>query len=280
MDISNYIDLDVPANNTHHLHGMNGPREWVFFETSADGGDSASGDADSSTTWAFDLTFLNSRYNCIYGRGCPGILTESAPVQQHGCCTYGAYLSDADDRHRVEARAAQLSANQWQLADEAKSLGGPLQRNTVGDWVTRVVDDACIFLNRIDHPGGPGCALHQAAVAHGEREIDWKPDICWQVPLRLDEHIDDLGHRTMFLRDWKRRDWGDGGADFGWWCTDDTLAFSADRPVWRLMRDEIVEMVGEEPYRMLVDYILSRHAVMPLPRRRVAGASDGGERLT
>ena len=36
-----------------------------------------------------------------------------------------------------------------------------------GELTTRLVKDACIFLNRPGFPGGPGCALHQAAVAAG-----------------------------------------------------------------------------------------------------------------
>ncbi len=94
--------------------------------------------------------------------------------------------------------------------------------------MTRVVDGACIFLNRPDHPNGAGCAFHQAAVSRGESYLDWKPEVCWQVPMRLDYHRDDNDHLTYILREWKRRDWGEGGADFHWWCTEDPLAFVGD----------------------------------------------------
>ncbi|NDH24119.1 MAG: hypothetical protein EBY49_09285 [Actinobacteria bacterium] len=78
------------------------------------------------------------------------------------------------------------------------------------------------------------------------------------MPIRFDEHTDDNGHTTFILREWKRRDWGEGGAEFAWWCTDDPLAFNEDRPVWKTSRDEIVELVGEGPYQRLVDVIRER----------------------
>lgn len=246
----------------HDATGSIGPdlrdlHEWVHVD-----------DADGDT-WSFDVTFLTSGYGCIYGRGCLGVFTEPAPEYEHGCCTYGAHFVDKADRARVTALVDRLEEGEWQLAGHAEELGGPIHRNEHGEWVTHLVDDACIFLNRPGHPTGAGCALHQAALARGERPIDWKPTVCWQLPLRLDEHTDDNGHTTYILREWKRRDWGEGGAEFAWWCTDDPLAFGEDRPVYETMRDEIVEMVGEEPYRMLVEYVTARGEGTFLPHPQV-----------
>ncbi len=223
--------------------------EWVSF------------DDDDGDTWSFDVTFLTSNWTCIYGRGCPGVFTEPAPEYEHGCCTYGAHFVDEEDLGDVLAHVDRLEPGEWQFADEARRRGGPTTRNDEGELVTHTVDDACIFLNRPGHPGGAGCALHAAAVRRGERPLDWKPDVCWQLPLRLDEHTDEAGHTTYVLREWKRRDWGEGGTEFAWWCTDDPLAFVGDRPVWRELADEIVELVGEEPYRRLVDYLATRGEV-------------------
>ena len=71
--------------------------------------------------------------------------------------------------------------------------------------------------------------------------MDWKPDVCWQVPLRLEEFTEDDGHVVSFVREWKRRDWGEGGADFHWWCTDDSKAFVGDHPVYKSLKEELVE---------------------------------------
>ena len=65
------------------------------------------------------------------------------------------------------------------VKEVAKAAGGPIAKNETGDWATLVVDDACVFLNRPDFPGGPGCALHRAALDAGERPMDWKPNVCW-----------------------------------------------------------------------------------------------------
>jgi hypothetical protein len=94
----------------------------------------------------------------------------------------------------------------------------------------------------------------------GERPLDWKPDVCWQLPLRLSEESDSHGHVTSTLREWKRRDWGAGGAEFHWWCTDSPDAFVGAEPVYEYLRDEIVEMIGEVPYRMLVEHLETRAA--------------------
>ena len=83
--------------------------------------------------------------------------------------------------------------------------------------------------------------------ARGERFLDWKPDVCWQLPLRLEQRTDENDHVTNVLREWKRRDWGEGGFEFHWWCTDDPQAFVGRRPVHQELREEIVELVGEEP---------------------------------
>jgi hypothetical protein len=35
--------------------------------------------------------------------------------------------------------------------------------------------------------------------------------VCWQLPLRLEHKLDENEHATYVLREWKRRDWGEGG---------------------------------------------------------------------
>lgn len=221
--------------------------EWMSFE-----------DPDQDRTWVFDLTFLTSPWTCIFGRGCQGVLTEAAPELAHGCCSYGAHFTDAEDMDRTQAMAAELTDEQWQFRRVARRRGGFLKKTATGEDVTRLVDDACIFLNRPEFPGGAGCALHRAALDVGERPLDWKPDVCWQLPLRLEEQTDAYGHVTSTLREWKRRDWGAGGFEFHWWCTDDPQAFVGHRPVYEELRDEIVEMVGEAPYLSILSQLEER----------------------
>lgn len=242
------------------------PHEWLSIDHDGE-------------TYLFDLTFLGSAWSCIYGRGCPGIDDGPAPELELGCCSHGAHFTDKADRKRVRALAAELGDDEWQLRGEAEAAGGAIFKNEAGDWVTRVIDGACAFQNRAGFPGGAGCALHQAAVRRGERFIDWKPVVCWQAPLRLDYHVDDNQHLTKILREWKRRDWGEGGADFHWWCLDDGVAFTGAAPVYETLRDEIVEMVGLGPYERLESHLRARTTERLLPhpavRRGRAGEPAG-----
>jgi hypothetical protein len=222
-------------------------------------------DPHERRTWVFDVTFLISPWSCIYGRGCPGVLTEPAPELEQGCCSYGAHFVDEDDEASMLAYAERLTPEQWQFHGIGHRKAGPTKTNKAGEIKTRLVDGACIFLNRPGFEGGTGCALHSAALQIGERPLDWKPQVCWQLPLRLEDYTEADGHITSTLREWKRRDWGEGGAEFHWWCTDDALAFVDRRPVYETMRDEIVEMVGLKAYDMFVEHVAARGQERYLP---------------
>ncbi len=235
--------------------------EWISFE-----------DEEEDRTWVFDVTFLASSWRCIFGEGCSGVLTEPTPELQHGCCSYGAHFVDDDDRAHIERVAKRLTEEQWQFRKVSRKRGGPIHVDKAGDTVTRLVDDACIFLNRPDFEGGAGCALHRAALVAGERPLDWKPEVCWQLPLRRIDETDNYGHMTSTLREWKRRDWGPGGHEFHWWCTDSSDAFVGPDAVYLSMRDEIVELVGAEPYQRFVELMEQRRdtqvTLLPHPALR------------
>ena len=234
-------------------------------------------DKGEHRTWVFDVTFLASPWRCIFGQGCPGVLTDAAPELLQGCCSYGAHLVDEDDAADVAKAAERLTAEQWQHRAVAKRRGGPLRTTKDGATVTRLTDDACIFLNGPDFAGGAGCALHRGALEAGERPMDWKPDVCWQLPLRRIDHTEDSGHVTTTVREWKRRDWGSGGEDFHWWCTDSDEAFDNHRPVYEELGDELVELVGEWAYEQMVAQISRRGeaTLLPHPKLRPPGGEAG-----
>jgi hypothetical protein len=223
--------------------------EWVSFT-----------DPDEERTWVFDLTFLTSNWTCIFGRGCQGVLTEDATDLVQGCCSYGAHFSDEADRTRVEQAAADLEDDVWQFAAEARRRGGPTKDLPDGGSMTRLVDGACIFLNRPGFATGPGCAFHFAAQRRGVSYLDLKPEVCWQVPLRREDVVADDGHVTSTVREWKRRDWGEGGADFHWWCTDAPDAFIGDDPAYASLRAELIALTSPAAYAFLVDHITERRA--------------------
>ena len=245
-------------------------REWVTFD-----------DPDEERTWVFDVTFLTSSWTCIYGRGCQGVLTGPAPELEHGCCSYGAHFVDRADARRVQRVAAGLTSEQWQHRARGRKKG-TIKKNPQGEIVTRVVDGACIFLNRPGFPAGAGCALHQVAVARGHNPMDLKPDVCWQLPLRREDEVADDGYVTSTIRQWDRRHWGEGGREFHWWCTEAPEAFVGEKPVYRGMEAELTAMVGRKVYRRLTDYFADRadrvERRVPLPHpalRRRADRPDG-----
>ena len=233
--------------------------EWVSFE-----------DPSEARTWVFDLTFLTSNWSCIFGRGCQGVLTGPAAEMVQGCCSYGAHFVDDEDASHIEAVAETLTAEDWQFRKQGRKRG-VVKTNKDGDRTTRLVDDACIFLNRPGFAGGPGCALHQAALRRGERPLDLKPTVCWQLPLRREDEEHDDGSVTSRVIQWDRKHWGDGGAEFHWWCTDAPDAFVGGIPVYKEMEQELVELTSREAYDMLVGYLESRggDGWVPLPHPAV-----------
>ena len=160
---------------------------------------------------------------------------------------------------RVEAAAQTLTPEDWQFRAQGRRRG-TWRTTAAGEDVTRLVDDACVFLNRPGFEGGPGCALHRAALRRGERPLDLKPTVCWQLPLRREDDLDADGHVTSRVIEWDRKHWGGGGDEFHWWCTDAADAFVGHQPVYLEMRDELVEMVGEPVFAMLVPYLETKAA--------------------
>ena len=133
-----------------------------------------------------DATFLRSNFKCIYGEGCQGVHDDPTPELMQGCCSFGAHFLDEKDLKSVTKSVKRLKAKHWKHKDKAKDKGW-FTTNKDGESKTRVVNGACIFHNPPGFEGGTGCAFHIAAVEAGERHMDWKPDVCWQVPVRLEE---------------------------------------------------------------------------------------------
>ena len=221
--------------------------EWVSFD-----------DPGEARTWVFDVTFLVSRWSCLFGRGCKGVLTEDFSDAAQGCCSYGAHFTGPDDIAHTRAMAERLTPEQWQFRDVGLAQG-VVQTNDEGEATTYLHEDACVFLNRPGFEGaGIGCAFHHLAEANGQRHVDVMPEVCWQLPLRRIDEVDGHGHVTSTVREWKRRDWGEGGLDFHWWCTDDDDAFDGRRPVYEELGDELRTMVGDEVYSLLVSHLRKR----------------------
>jgi hypothetical protein len=195
---------------------------------------------DGDTVWRFERAFLRSNWTCIWGRGCLGILDEPAEELGQGCCSVGAEFGDTDEAMMISALGAMVEPERFQFHAEAVA-GGVVNETRTN---TRVVEGACIFLNRPGFEGGAGCALHLAALDAGEPPLEWKPSVCWQLPVRVDWLDLGDGREQATVRRWSRADWGDEGETMAWCCTEGDRAYVGDRPVVESLAAELEDMVG------------------------------------
>jgi hypothetical protein len=223
------------------------PRIWVEFTDPGDDGQ----------RFRCDLTWLTSSWMCIFGNGCQGIYADRP---DDGCCTLGAHFTEDADYERVAAVVEDLGPDEWQYRDRALRRGrvhkDAWTEPEDGATKTRVVDGACIFLNRPGFPAGAGCALHQHAVLRGLPPTSLKPEVCWQLPIRRAyrtvERPDETSYLEVTITEYDRRGWGPGGHDLDWYCSGNPEAHVGREPVYRSCRDELLELMGEPAYAQLV----------------------------
>ena len=205
---------------------------------------------------AADLTWLLSRWTCVFGTpACRGTV-EGRP--NDGCCSHGAFLSDDDDRARLDDAVKQLTDDDWQFREKGLGRKGYLEldeHDGEPQYRTRKHKDACIFLNRPGFAGGAGCALHSKALKLGVAPLTMKPDVCWQLPIRRSQEWVTRPDGTEILKttvtEFDRRGWGAGGADLHWYCTGDPATHIGAKQVWESLADELTELLGAKAYAEL-----------------------------
>lgn len=217
---------------------------------------------DPDQIFRCDLTWLTSRWNCIFGAGCHGI---EKTMPDAGCCVLGAHFSDKDDEKRTKKFADQLTAKNWQYEKVGRKKGF-VEKDDEGQRKTKVVDGACIFLNRQGFEGGFGCALHNLALAKGRAPLETKPDVCWQLPIRRTfeqvERTDGTNILVTTIGEYDRRGWGPGGHDLDWYCTGSPEAHNAAEPVYVSERGTLIELMGKKAYEVLVGHCEARMAAL------------------
>ncbi|MFG3319818.1 hypothetical protein ACGF3J_17430 [Streptomyces sp. NPDC048171] len=230
--------------------GLDFARAWVEFPDPA----------DDEQVFRCDLTWLTSRWNCIFGSGCQGIQAGRA---DDGCCSLGAHFSDEDDEKRVAEHVARLTPDIWQHHAEG-TRDGWTSEDDEGSRQTRPFQGSCIFQNRPGFAGGAGCSLHILALKEGREPLETKPDVCWQLPVRRTyewiDRPDDTRVLQVSIGEYDRRGWGPGGHDLHWWCTSATSAHGAGDPVYVSYRPELIELMGKAGYDRLVELCEERLA--------------------
>lgn len=235
------------------------PREWLDIPDQT----------GFARVYRCDLTWLTSRWNCVYGNGCPGTRRS-----HQGCCTVGAHWSGSDDRHRVEACARRLPGELWQFREIGQTEGVTIADHDDGHGQTRIVEGACIFLNRSDFAAGPGCALHLLALSEGRQPLETKPDACWQIPLRV-SYAREAEPLIMTISEYDRAAWGPGGASMNWWCTSNTEAHTSSQPLYQAYAVELTALIGPANYRTLARACDQRCQAAEPPRPHPADQPAG-----
>ncbi len=231
------------------------PRQWVEFVDPA----------DPAHLIKADLTWLTSRWTCIFGRGCAGI--DAEPSGRGLLRARCALLGEEGPQARRQV-GRQAHAGSWQRYKVGHKKGWIDEED--GAEKTRVVKGACIFHNDEDFEGGYGCALHHLATAEGVSFIETKPEVCWQLPLRRSydrrKYEDGTEQLVVVLGEYQRRDWGAGGHDFPWYCTANTEAHIGTEPVFVSNRDEIVALIGQPAYDELARLCRARELLLQQKR--------------
>ena len=86
------------------------------------------------------------------------------------------------------------------------------------------------------------------ADAAGESPIDWKPSVCWQLPVRVDWAMQPDGIEHANVRRWSRADWGDEGETMAWCCTEGPEAYVGEHPVIDSLGEELAGIAGQHVY--------------------------------
>ena len=154
-------------------------------------------------------------------------------------------------------RCGDVADEQWQYSQKGSTLKGKersLRFARTGEGrniATRIVTGACIFLNRPGFPGGPGCALHRAALERGEAATRAQAGRVLAVAVAEGGH--DVGRR---MGDFHRPPMGPprlgtGGRRVPLVVHRVAGGLRGKRPVWKELQGELEEMVGKPIYRRL-----------------------------
>lgn len=247
------ILVDAPEDPRSREVDLDFPREWIEFVDPA----------DSDQMIRADLTWLLSRWTCVFGKSCHGIVRGRAG---DGCCSHGAFFTDAEDEKRVRLAARKLTPQTWQhfrrgfkRYTEMDTVDGktPARRTA-----TQSSEGACVFLNDADFSGGGGCALHAQALRDGVHPLEYKPDVCWQLPIRRDQEWvkrpDGTKVLETVLTEFDRRAWGSGGHDLDWWCTSSPEAHVGSKPLFQEYEAELTALIGKAAYARLAELCAAR----------------------
>lgn len=238
--------------------------DWIEYTLSGRSGT----DGEDLLRFRVNVSFLLSKWTCIFGQGCPSVLLTGA-TKDTGCCQIGVHMKKGQEYKRVKHYVNQLTGDDCDNIDSIHTRGFAY-RETDEDqveqgykWHTRVVDGACIMSNRAGGATGKvGCALHALANRLDIHPSETKPDICWQIPVAISEEYDEnLNQTTVTIDGTSGHVWGHSTTSSsdspGWWCVESPEAYVADDMVFRTNQYEISKQIGDDAYAELEKRLLA-----------------------
>ena len=203
-------------------------------------------DEFGTTHWRFDQSFLNSNWTCIWGRGCLGILDHPAPELSQGCCSVGAEFGDDDEAMTTAALAATLAAARVPVPRRGGRRAG-VRRRPADQHAGRSTARASSSTDLVSRVARVApCTSARRAI--DEPPIEWKPSVCWQLPLHVEWESGPDGAETATMRGWSRADWGAEGATMAWCCTEGERAYVGEQRVIDSLADELAAMMPAVVY--------------------------------
>ena len=228
------------------------PRAWIEFPDPADG----------DQTIRADLTWLTSRWTCIYGNGCQGI---DAAMPDAGCCTHGAHFADAADEKRVKRWVARLTEDEWELKPPGRSGAAtgsrPTRRSAQNPGGRRCLASSgeLAALRR-------GCRLRPAPARHEQRRVlhrhQTRRVLAVADPARLRLGRIQRWHPTPGHHHHRvpARYVGRRRPRLPWYCSSNTEAHVGVEPVYLSNRDELVALIGPAAYAELARHCAQHEA--------------------
>jgi hypothetical protein len=233
------------------MRAARGPVDWLTFPDPG----------DPHHQFRVNVSFLLSNYECIFGRGCPGVLSSEVTADV-GCCPRGVTFMGEEDFAHVSEMVEQLRAEDCDNIEHVRDRGWYQSSSKGKPYKTRKLGGACIFDNRIGGPAGkPGCAFHHLAARRGIHPAETKPFICWTIPLNFSAELPEEpgGPTTTIVSAFTADAWGgtndadepDGRGHVGYWCVETPDAYRGASPVYRSLEHELRKGMGDAAYELM-----------------------------
>jgi hypothetical protein len=237
------------------MRSARGPVEWLTFPSPD----------DPDHQFRVNVSFMLSNYECIFGRGCPGMASTEITTDV-GCCSRGATFIDEDDFEHVSEMVDELTADDCDNLEHIRRRGWFISSRYGKPYKTRKLGNVCIFGNREGGPTGkPGCAFHHLAERQGKHHSETKPYICWSNPLNFSSELPEEpgGRTTTIVSAFTADAWGgtnddeepDGRGHVGYWCVDTPDAYRGEHAVYRSMEHELRKGMGDAGYEAMAELL-------------------------